>query len=104
MQPLHGIFSLAAGVFLETFKSLSHVELGVLYPIPDFTAFDKTTEPPTADLLPTDVDTIFLSINRYERKKNLGLAIRALGLFAVQYLQELKTLEKVHSYWVSCPC
>ena len=68
-----------AGVFHETFKSLSHIEPDVLYPIPDFSAFNKPVEPPSTDLMPKDVQTTFLSINRYERKKNLGLAVRALS-------------------------
>jgi alpha-1,3/alpha-1,6-mannosyltransferase len=53
----------------------------VLYPIPDFRSFKKSIAPPTIDLMPVETDrTVFLSINRYERKKNLALAIRALGI------------------------
>ena len=51
----------------------------MLYPIPDFSAFNKPVEEPSPDLMPRDVKCIFLSINRYERKKNLNLAIEALG-------------------------
>ena len=76
LEFLSCVFS--AGVFHDTFKSLGHVEPDVLYPIPDFSAFSKPVEPPTSDLMP-DASTIFLSINRYERKKNLGLAVKALG-------------------------
>ena len=76
---LSPLFYFAAGVFHETFKSLSHVKPDVLYPIPDFAAFNKPPDPPTADLMPTGASTTFVSINRYERKKNLGLAIQALG-------------------------
>ena len=83
---LSPLFYFAAGVFHETFKSLSHVEPDVLYPIPDFAAFNKPTDPPTADLMPTGASTTFVSINRYERKKNLGLAIQALGLLIFQCL------------------
>ena len=50
----------------------------VLYPSLDFTAFDGEIEP-AGDLVPNNAKTLFLSINRYERKKNLGLAIEALG-------------------------
>ncbi len=70
----------AAGVFSDTFRSLGHIQPEVLYPIPDFSAFNKPIDPPSADLMPSDVDTVFLSINRYERKKNIGLAIEALGI------------------------
>lgn len=68
-------------MFHDTFKSLSHVQPDVLYPIPDFSAFNKPVDPPSPDLVPSDAQTIFLSINRYERKKNLGLAVKALGKF-----------------------
>ena len=83
---LSPLFYFAADVFHETFKSLSHVKPDVLYPIPDFAAFNRPTDPPTADLMPTGASTTFVSINRYERKKNLGLAIQALGLLIFQCL------------------
>ena len=51
----------------------------MLYPIPDFSQFDKPVKEPTDDLPPLTGKTVFLSINRYERKKNIPLAIRALG-------------------------
>ncbi|KAL3869851.1 hypothetical protein ACJMK2_042480 [Sinanodonta woodiana] len=66
-------------VFRETFTSLTHMKPSILYPIPDFSSFKKPIDPPTEDLIPSKQDAIFLSINRYERKKNLGLAIQALG-------------------------
>ena len=68
-------------MFRDTFRSLGHIDPEVLYPIPDFSAFDKPIDPPTPDLMPSDASTVFLSINRYERKKNLGLAIEALGVY-----------------------
>ncbi|XP_067678384.1 alpha-1,3/1,6-mannosyltransferase ALG2-like [Haliotis asinina] len=68
-----------AGVFRDTFSSLRDMKPEVLYPIPDFTAFDKPVESPTKELMPPNKKLIFLSINRYERKKNLGLAIEAFG-------------------------
>ncbi len=72
------ILFLLANVFKETFKTLSAIEPEVLYPIPNFSTLDQRVEPPNDDLIPTGMKTIFLSINRYERKKNLGLAIEAL--------------------------
>ena len=69
----------AAGVFKNTFTSLGHIEPEVLYPIPDFSAFDQPVEKPSKDLMPADANVTFLSINRYERKKNVGLAIKDLG-------------------------
>ncbi|XP_038048588.1 alpha-1,3/1,6-mannosyltransferase ALG2-like [Patiria miniata] len=70
--------SFTAKTFAKTFPSLSHIQPDVLYPSLNFAAFDGPVQTPT-DLLPPNVDTLFLSINRFERKKNLGLAIEALG-------------------------
>ena len=68
-------------VFKETFKRL-HVEPEVLYPSINTDFFDKTRvmslERVLDKKLPPD-SIILLSINRYERKKNLGLAIEALA-------------------------
>ena len=71
-----------AKVFEDTFHSLSHIKPDVLYPIPDFSAFQKEAPEPDATLMPEGQQTIFLSINRYERKKNLNLAIQAFGMSA----------------------
>lgn len=69
------------GVFKDTFKRL-HVEPEVLYPSINTDFFDKTRvvslERVLDRKLPSD-SIILLSINRYERKKNLGLAIEALA-------------------------
>ncbi|XP_072023865.1 alpha-1,3/1,6-mannosyltransferase ALG2-like [Amphiura filiformis] len=67
-----------ANTFKETFPSLADVNPEVLYPSLDVSAFDGDVEP-AGDLVPNGINTLFLSINRYERKKNLGLAIEALG-------------------------
>jgi len=68
-----------AHIFHQTFTSLAHIQPEVLYPIPDFSAFEKPIDLPSDDLLPRDKEAIFLSINRYERKKNLFLAILSFG-------------------------
>lgn len=68
-----------ADVFKTTFKSLSSHTPEVLYPIPDFTSFDLPVDEPLDDLIPKQKEPVFLSINRYERKKNLELALHALG-------------------------
>lgn len=66
-----------AGVFKRTFRSLSHLDPDVLYPSLNVAALDK--EAPAADVpLPPDKQLLFLSINRFERKKNLVLAVEAL--------------------------
>ncbi|ESP03610.1 hypothetical protein LOTGIDRAFT_224255 [Lottia gigantea] len=68
-----------AGIFHETFKSLSNITPQVLYPVPDCEIFDKPVDQPTDDLIPSNKSLIFTSINRYERKKNLPLAIKAFA-------------------------
>uniref|UniRef100_A0A0B7A116 Alpha-1,3/1,6-mannosyltransferase ALG2 n=1 Tax=Arion vulgaris TaxID=1028688 RepID=A0A0B7A116_9EUPU len=80
-----------ASVFRETFRRLQHIDPQVLYPIPDFSAFDKPVEPLTPALMPSKAKTVFLSINRYERKKNLQLALYAFG-----QLLEMKPDADVH--------
>lgn len=76
-------------VFKDTFKRL-HVEPEVLYPSINTNFFDKTRvvslERVLDKKLPVD-SIILLSINRYERKKNLDLAIQALAELE-KYLNE----------------
>ncbi|XP_076221473.1 alpha-1,3/1,6-mannosyltransferase Alg2 [Nomia melanderi] len=68
-------------VFKDTFKRLQ-VQPEILYPSINTEFFDKTRiislERVLDRKLPSD-SVILLSINRYERKKNLGLAIEALA-------------------------
>ena len=73
-----------AGVFHDTFRSLSHVVPEVLYPVPD--CFNTAEQSERHSLIPEDVHSVFLSINRYERKKNITLAIEALGLSLTVYI------------------
>eukprot|EP00124_Ichthyophonus_hoferi_P002893 Ihof_evm7s220 gene=Ihof_evmTU7s220 len=70
-----------AGVFKQTFTNLS-LYPAVLYPSINFSAFDN---PPKDDSeneidnqIPPRAKTVLLSINRFERKKNLQLAIDTL--------------------------
>ncbi len=67
-----------AGVFHSTFKSLAHITPTVLYPSLNFTSFDQPASP-LEDVIPPQIEHVFLSINRYERKKNLPLAVRAFA-------------------------
>ncbi|XP_041378387.1 alpha-1,3/1,6-mannosyltransferase ALG2-like [Gigantopelta aegis] len=68
-----------AGIFHDAFSSLTDMQPKVLYPIPNFTSFNQRVEPPTEKLMPLNKELVFLSINRYERKKNLALALEAFG-------------------------
>ena len=70
-----------SNVFRNTFKRL-HVKPEVLYPSINTDFFDKTRiislERVLDKKLPSD-SIVLLSINRYERKKNLGLAVEAIA-------------------------
>ena len=70
-----------AGVFRETFLSLGAVHIDVLYPSLNTVNFDRPSgeTQALAGLLPEGTACLFLSLNRYERKKNLGLALEALA-------------------------
>lgn len=68
-------------VFKNTFKSLRKVP-DVLYPSINTDLLDGTDPDPLSSVLPVDFPEdafVFLSINRYERKKDLGLALAAFG-------------------------
>ncbi|KAJ8004950.1 hypothetical protein DPEC_G00141600 [Dallia pectoralis] len=71
-----------AGVFRETFRTLDRVQIDVLYPSLNTHTFDR---PPAEaqgleGLIPEGVSCLFLSLNRYERKKSLGLALEGLSV------------------------
>nr|SVE93618.1 EOG090X069M [Scapholeberis mucronata] len=71
-----------AGVYQETFKSIRR-RPEVLYPSLNFESFDRVSPMTLNQVIEADMDTIdfvFLSINRYERKKNLALAIHSFAL------------------------
>ncbi|KAG7394355.1 Alpha-1,3-mannosyltransferase-like protein [Phytophthora boehmeriae] len=61
------------GVFRDVFSSLQQKELGVLYPPVDVKAYEAT-----ADVNVERNPGLFVSLNRFERKKNIALAIEAL--------------------------
>ena len=72
-----------AQIFHSTFRSLPHVQLTVLYPSLNFAAFDQPHRE-MENLIPPKAKTVFLSINRYERKKNLPLALHAFSQLSRQ--------------------
>ncbi|CAL4081546.1 unnamed protein product [Meganyctiphanes norvegica] len=78
-----------SGVFKETFRSI-HTTPTVLYPSLDFSRFDEPTTLKISDLGVEDkAKYIFLSLNRYERKKNLSLALKA-------FKELLESVEEEH--------
>ena len=76
-----------AQVFRATFRSLLHVQPTVLYPSLNFSAFDRPQQS-LEDVVPPRAKTVFLSINRYERKKSLPLAINAFSRLLSQLREE----------------
>ena len=82
-----------AKVFRDTFKSLKKRTPAVVYPSLNFQSFDVNL--PNMDVgIPPEATYVLLSINRYERKKNIVLAID--GLY--QLLRQIRPEEfnKVH--------
>ncbi|KAF9174071.1 Alpha-1,3-mannosyltransferase-like protein [Mortierella sp. AD011] len=70
-----------ANIFKESFKTLRQVP-EVLYPSIQFDKFDRVVETSSPDikiLTPNTNKITFLSINRYERKKDINLAIHAFA-------------------------
>lgn len=69
------------GIFKDTFKNIPKVP-DVLYPSINTDVLDEVAPEPLSNILPVDLPKnsfVFLSINRYERKKDLGLALAALS-------------------------
>ncbi|KAM7286614.1 alpha-1,3/1,6-mannosyltransferase ALG2 [Ixodes scapularis] len=67
-------------VFRRVFPKLADVPLHVLHPTTSLSRLDRPLEGSLEDLGIHPSGAVFLSLNRYERKKNLGLALRALEL------------------------
>uniref|UniRef100_A0A8C8RHY9 Alpha-1,3/1,6-mannosyltransferase ALG2 n=1 Tax=Pelusios castaneus TaxID=367368 RepID=A0A8C8RHY9_9SAUR len=67
-----------ANVFRDTFKSLNHIKPDVLYPSLHVSSFETIVPADITNIIPKGKKYLFLSINRFERKKNLTLALEAL--------------------------
>ncbi|KAL0262662.1 Alpha-1,3-mannosyltransferase-like protein [Diplodia seriata] len=65
------------GVFKQAFPGLKHRDPGVVYPCVDTAVSEKAEQIKSEEKPLWDNKKIFLSINRFERKKDVGLAIRA---------------------------
>ena len=81
-------------VFRQTFPSLQDIPLHVVYPTCNLSAFDKPVEELVLNPKPS-ADILFLSINRFERKKNLNLAIQSVARLH-QMLQDIQSRKTVH--------
>lgn len=83
-------------IFTSTFTSLSHIHPRILYPSLNTEGFTKDISSklnPLENKIPPGTEFVFLSINRYERKKNLPLAINAF--MELKQLCEESTWKKV---------
>ncbi|KAG5271901.1 hypothetical protein AALO_G00185380 [Alosa alosa] len=84
-----------ARVFRQTFPRLRDVHTDVLYPSLNPVSFDIPINESLDGLIPEGRSLVFLSINRYERKKDLPLALRSLASLR-ERLGEGDLWEKVH--------
>jgi len=87
-----------AGIFQDTFLSLKTRPL-VLYPSLNFDSFDRPIDPTCGRLETVIADYnsdsfVFLSINRYERKKKIELAIQSFGLLLSSITKSAQTAGK----------
>eukprot|EP00164_Ancoracysta_twista_P012409 GFYU01019463.1.p1 GENE.GFYU01019463.1~~GFYU01019463.1.p1 ORF type:complete len:341 (+),score=33.70 GFYU01019463.1:49-1071(+) len=64
-------------VFRKAFSNLQKADLEVLYPAINLSQYDRDVDP--SALPGKRFPTMFLSINRFERKKNIALAVQALS-------------------------
>jgi alpha-1,3/alpha-1,6-mannosyltransferase len=84
-------------IFADTFPRLSAIKPKVLYPSLNTAFFDQPVTLTLADVVGlalSDESVLFLSINRYERKKNLGLAVLAFA--QLKKVLDEKDFAKVH--------
>uniref|UniRef100_A0A1I7YYM9 Alpha-1,3/1,6-mannosyltransferase ALG2 n=1 Tax=Steinernema glaseri TaxID=37863 RepID=A0A1I7YYM9_9BILA len=68
-----------AGIVKETLPRLKNRDLTILYPSLNTVFFDEC-RPVQLKCLGDEAKTVFLSVNRFERKKNVGLALEAYAL------------------------
>jgi len=76
-------------VFRKTFTSIKK-EVSVLYPSLPVAVFNQEGSQPSS--VPDFDGITFLSINRYERKKNIGLAINALSQLSLGSLDKSRLI------------
>lgn len=75
------------GIFHQTFKRLNNLDPGVIYPCVDITTIQDTEEDKSMDKEVKDFfkdGRFFVSVNRFEKKKNVDLAIKAFAKFRDQ--------------------
>lgn len=86
------------GIFHKTFKGLYNTNPGVIYPCVDLAAATDTEEDKVMDSEVKEFfknGKFFLSINRFERKKNIDLAIKSFANFKAQLPKNVSEDNKV---------
>jgi glycosyltransferase involved in cell wall biosynthesis len=78
-----------ASICRDTWRSVAQKPLEVLYPVVEIPAVPALPEGQTRHARPfyapyATYDTVFVSLNRYERKKNIGVALDALAIIVRQ--------------------
>lgn len=86
-------------IFYKNFKILKRfgVNVEVLYPALDFSQFDKEiTETEGIKKMKTEINgKYFFSLNRYERKKNINLAIKAFSHMIKKHREKSNSIKLV---------
>jgi alpha-1,3/alpha-1,6-mannosyltransferase len=86
-------------IFYKNFKILKRfgVNVEVLYPALDFSQFDKEiTETEGIKKMKAEINgKYFFSLNRYERKKNINLAIKAFSHLIKKHLEKSNSIKLV---------
>lgn len=82
-----------ANIFKQTFPNLAAIQTDVLYPSLNTSTFNQQVDD-LDGLIPEHRRFLFLSINRYEKKKNLPLALQALA--ALKERVSTRQWEQVH--------
>lgn len=86
------------GIFHKTFKGLKNIEPGVIYPCVDLNSATDTEEDKLMDKEVNEFfkdGDFFLSINRFERKKNIDLAIKSFAKFKAQLPKNISENNKI---------
>ncbi|TMS40113.1 hypothetical protein L596_006535 [Steinernema carpocapsae] len=76
-----------ASVVKNTFRRLKDRHLTILYPCLNTQTFDES-RPVNLEFLNGNAKSVYLSVNRYERKKNVGLALEAYALLKSRLSEE----------------
>ncbi|CAB3403717.1 unnamed protein product [Caenorhabditis bovis] len=77
-----------ASIVRNTFKSLKNRELTVIYPSLNTEFFDSIESCDLSSIIPPGIQYVFTSLNRFERKKNIILAIEAFAKLREDLSQE----------------